>query len=270
MKYPYIPLYTGDWRKSTDIQFSSLAARGLWLELLIAMHENDRSGEISGTPEQFARLVGCSADEFMLLINELNCNKVANVIFCNKENNTIVTVINRRMKREYKDRILTRERVKKHRKNKKKNGKCNTDVTGIEPDSTIESEIENEIDNKKSLKYLEDNIESFIESFKNIDVEFELDKFKDWMKSKGKRYKDYSAAFRNWLRNESIPKKQRKIKSKKDLFSYPKYNAGWEPMDEYSKDNLEHKIQKFQRYNIDHLEYIWYCEICDKQFEVKK
>lgn len=37
--------------------------------------------------------------------------------------------------------------------------------------------------------------------FAGIDIESELVKFKDYLKAKGQKYKDYSAAFRNWLRN---------------------------------------------------------------------
>ena len=40
----------------------------------------------------------------------------------------------------------------------------------------------------------------------NINVRVELDKFRDYLKSKGKRYKDYRAAFRNWLRSDYVPK----------------------------------------------------------------
>tara|TARA_R100001230_G_C5656931_1_gene161755 strand:- start:29 stop:748 length:720 start_codon:yes stop_codon:yes gene_type:complete len=37
----------------------------------------------------------------------------------------------------------------------------------------------------------------------NVDVKKEFDKFKDYLLSKGRTYRDYKAAFRNWLRNSS-------------------------------------------------------------------
>jgi hypothetical protein len=37
-----------------------------------------------------------------------------------------------------------------------------------------------------------------------VNVEIELDKFKDWLSSKGKTYKDYPAGFRNWLKSEFV------------------------------------------------------------------
>ena len=43
----------------------------------------------------------------------------------------------------------------------------------------------------------------------NLDVSVELEKWKDWMAAKGKTFKSYSAAFRNWLRNAEEFKKNK-------------------------------------------------------------
>ena len=40
-----------------------------------------------------------------------------------------------------------------------------------------------------------------IDEFKDIDIDREFSKFNDWILANGKKYKDYNAAFRNWLRN---------------------------------------------------------------------
>ena len=34
----------------------------------------------------------------------------------------------------------------------------------------------------------------------DADLEFEVERFSDWMLSSGKQYEDYAAAFRGWLR----------------------------------------------------------------------
>jgi hypothetical protein len=44
--------------------------------------------------------------------------------------------------------------------------------------------------------------------FKNVDVSAEFLKWKDWMASKGKTYKNYNAAFRNWLRSDFVKPKE--------------------------------------------------------------
>ena len=70
-----------------------------------------------------------------------------------------------------------------------------------------ESGIADKKDNEKSLEYLDNNLNSFkIEEFSLIDVDNEYKKFRDYLKANGKRYKDYMAAFRNWLRSDYVKK----------------------------------------------------------------
>jgi hypothetical protein len=72
-----------------------------------------------------------------------------------------------------------------------------------------------EIINKKS----ETNKKEFIDSlrispeFKDMNIDKELIKFKDYLAASGKKYKDYKAAFRNWLRNSGnfIPYKKKEL-----------------------------------------------------------
>lgn len=44
--------------------------------------------------------------------------------------------------------------------------------------------------------------EQMADKFPRVDVGYELDKAADWLRSKGKRYKDYEAFGRNWLRRK--------------------------------------------------------------------
>jgi hypothetical protein len=60
---------------------------------------------------------------------------------------------------------------------------------------------------KKSKEYVIDNLELFKSKFPSIDVEFEFQHMCDWLATKGKETKDWSARFRMWL-NSDIPKKQ--------------------------------------------------------------
>jgi hypothetical protein len=52
------------------------------------------------------------------------------------------------------------------------------------------------------------DIEALITKFPSVDVKAEFVKWKDWMLSKGKRYKDYNAAFKNWLRSDFVKHKE--------------------------------------------------------------
>jgi len=52
------------------------------------------------------------------------------------------------------------------------------------------------------------DLENLKTDFKNVDVSAEFLKWKDWMASKGKTYKNYNAAFRNWLRSDFVKPKE--------------------------------------------------------------
>ena len=55
---------------------------------------------------------------------------------------------------------------------------------------------------RNQLLDIKDNLKEYKEIFINKDVGLEFDKWNDYMLSNGKTYKNYSAAFRNWLRND--------------------------------------------------------------------
>jgi len=55
---------------------------------------------------------------------------------------------------------------------------------------------------RNQLLDIRDNLKDYKEIFINKDVYSEFDKWNDYMLSTGKTYKNYAAAFRNWLRND--------------------------------------------------------------------
>ena len=76
MRRPSFQFYPADWRKDTALQFCSLAARGLWVELMCIAHECEPYGHLSvnGKPMtiiQIGRLVGISEKECKKLLAEL-------------------------------------------------------------------------------------------------------------------------------------------------------------------------------------------------------
>lgn len=80
-KLPSFQFYPGDWMKDPALRACSLAARGLWLDLLCLMFECDRRGylQINGKPmslEQIARATGCSTDEASRGLQELESSGV--------------------------------------------------------------------------------------------------------------------------------------------------------------------------------------------------
>lgn len=76
MKRPAFQFYPADWRKDPALSACSLAARGLWIELICIAHESDRYGylDINGkpmTPAQLARMVGELPATVAKLLSEL-------------------------------------------------------------------------------------------------------------------------------------------------------------------------------------------------------
>lgn len=77
VKYPAFWFYPGDWMKDTDLRAVSVAARGLWIDLLCLMWESDKRGYLvlsSGKPattEQLARMTGNAPEVVAELVNEL-------------------------------------------------------------------------------------------------------------------------------------------------------------------------------------------------------
>lgn len=72
-----IPFYPKDYMNDTAVRSVSLSARGLWIDMICLMHESARRGYLqhdNGNPvtaEQLFRIVGCSNDEGLRLLKEL-------------------------------------------------------------------------------------------------------------------------------------------------------------------------------------------------------
>lgn len=112
-RHPWFKFFPTDWRADPQLRMCSLAARGLWIELLGIMHEADERGflTVNGlaiSPKQVAVLVGCSepeANHHMLELEQAG-------VFSRRKNGVIYS---RRMER---DENLSR----KNRENGKKGG----------------------------------------------------------------------------------------------------------------------------------------------------
>jgi hypothetical protein len=97
-KLPWMKFYPADWRADPALRMCSLAARGLWMEMLSIMHEADPRGSllINGKPigtKQLASLCGATVRETIAFLNELD----AAGVFSRAEDGTIFS---RRMKRD--------------------------------------------------------------------------------------------------------------------------------------------------------------------------
>lgn len=76
MADPWMKFYPQDWRADERLRLCSLAARGLWIEMLAIMHRSERYGSLlignlAPTDEQLAMQVGGPPDLVSSLLGEL-------------------------------------------------------------------------------------------------------------------------------------------------------------------------------------------------------
>lgn len=132
-KTPAFQFYPGDWLRS-EVAGCSIGAQGLWLRLLIVMHDCERYGYASqnGKPMSnaaLARRCGVGLEEFNDLLAELEDAGV----FSREEDGTIFS---RRMARDEIERKANAERQRRHRDNSRedRNGDVTHDVTPVSRD----------------------------------------------------------------------------------------------------------------------------------------
>lgn len=75
-KRPAMQFYVGDWMKDPDLRACSLAARGLWIDMLCLMYESPRRGYLlvkdrPASQQHIARMTGGSSEEVGALLKEL-------------------------------------------------------------------------------------------------------------------------------------------------------------------------------------------------------
>ena len=206
-KSPAFQFYPGDARRDAELHMMSFQARGVWWEMLCCMWDAKERGKLEGTRDQLCRVLGCNISELDQTLTELSVTKTGDVT----ERNDLVTVINRRMFREERERKLTRSRVQRHREETLKRS-CNDDVTS--PSSTSSSSSLKEREEKKEnspskslgknisddewLKTLEDN-----PTYRGLDVRAIYGKMVVWCETNGKR--PTRRRFVNWLNREDKP-----------------------------------------------------------------
>ena len=127
-KAPAIQFYIGDWFKDPAVQAAETATRGAWANMLMFMWEHKPRGFLIGTSEQLRKLANCRESEWPQILHELEDLKIADVTHDNGK----ITIKNRRMYREQKEKENNKLRQNKFRNNAKNNA-------GITPPSSSSS-----------------------------------------------------------------------------------------------------------------------------------
>lgn len=108
---PWIKFWVGDWRKDPDVALLSAETKGVWLEMIWAMHEKD-TYKLTGTLLELSLMAGCREDEVKRAIAELKRYNVAKV--CHNKSVT-VTVTSRKRHADVLDRDKARLRKQQQR-----------------------------------------------------------------------------------------------------------------------------------------------------------
>lgn len=127
---PAFQIYPADILRSADLRKCTWATRGIWWDILCLMWFEQEQGKLEGTKTELCRLIGCSTKELNQFIKEAVTKMFANVTVCDKK----VTIINRRMHKDYIQRIGSKTRMRQLRQRRQGDGY--TDVTPPSSSST--------------------------------------------------------------------------------------------------------------------------------------
>lgn len=115
MKLPWFKFYAGDWLSDPALGQCEEATRGIWIDVLSVMHLNDQSGILSGTFCQLAKILRTTPDNLQKAVEDLKATGSTNVTLWSRESHAGVTLINRRMRREWIAREHCRKRKSRSR-----------------------------------------------------------------------------------------------------------------------------------------------------------
>lgn len=101
---PAFQFYPSDWLGDPQLSKCKPATRGVWIDLLCAIYQLNRSGILCGTLEQLARTARCRTEELTDALTDLKATGTAGIT----ERNGNVRIVSRRMERDAKKREMWR------------------------------------------------------------------------------------------------------------------------------------------------------------------
>lgn len=131
--FEWFPFEPGDWLTDNGLAMSSLAAQGLWINLLCRMWRSNIRGVLTGDVTALSALVGRSEAEVRPLLEELAKNKVFSRGREVGDGLPEDAIVNRRMYREWS---IRRKRAEAGRKGGQKNCRLGIDDCRLEEGRT--------------------------------------------------------------------------------------------------------------------------------------
>jgi DNA-binding transcriptional MocR family regulator len=146
----------------------------VWIWLLTYCDEN---GKVTAGRDQIAREIGISSSSVQRAISNLKSKMTAEAII---KPNSVFTEFH----------ILNWDKYQRNRTGKR--------TASEQQANSKRTLIKNK--NKNNIDIIQNKLSDLKEKFPTKDVAGEFEKAKDWLLSTGKKYKDYEAFFRGWLR----------------------------------------------------------------------
>lgn len=214
---PWMKFYPRDWRADEKLRLCSLAARGLWMEMLAIMHASEKYGRllIAGKPPTDAQLavqVGATADEIAALKSELSDAGVYSV-------DAAGIIYSRRMKSDEKTAETARKNGKLggNPKLSKQTGKSSWDkgqdkkaVKGGDKLRGQKAEKKDNIEKSphsipadwKPLPFGEGTeAAEIVAVWSAKDLRHHAEQFVSHHRARGNKFKDWQDAWGTWVRN---------------------------------------------------------------------
>jgi uncharacterized protein YdaU (DUF1376 family) len=204
-KLPYLPFFPADWL--VDTRKLSIEARGAWIDILAYAWNEPVRGTYKRSMGMMAQELGVTPDHLKSILAELEWVAEFEV-----DENSIVTLLSRRMSRDEKKREYERK--------KKKLQRAKEDVPAMSPKSPLvvpqeKSEVRSQMTEVTKVKgerrtappFKKPTIEEIAAYAKSEDLRMDAQHFFDYYESNGWRVsrnpmKDWKATARNWARRD--------------------------------------------------------------------
>lgn len=175
-KAPATQWFFKDWLSDVELQKSSSSTRGIWSNALAFMWQAKERGKISGDKDMLVRMLNSNTVEFELFILEADENKFCDIErIKNNHGNEIMTITNRRMFREEKEKKLHRERQLRYKERKSNTPADAKDDDKMTPPSPSASPFPTANNKKKRSKsHCEDPPNPHVKEF----IDFYFQEFK--------------------------------------------------------------------------------------------
>ncbi|QDP58340.1 MAG: hypothetical protein Unbinned664contig1000_21 [Prokaryotic dsDNA virus sp.] len=194
--FPYMKFYTSDWMSDPKLRICSIAARGLWMEMLCIMHEADPRGYLivnnqPVTSRQLAILSGVLLDEVEDLISEL---ETAGVFSRDREGR----IYSRRILRDEKKAKIARKNGKKGGNPRVKSGRVsNEKQSDISPSDNLEDN--REVKGEDNTQNPEPRTQNPEERDNDKSSSLSDDDDLDWIERDGRKWMEAYATSKNQI-----------------------------------------------------------------------